>query len=73
MEENMTYSQAMKKLEAIVAKIENGELDIDSLSESLKEAQTLIKLCRDRLYRTDEEIKKMLDDSAAEQSVTPIS
>ena len=69
----MTYSQAMKKLEAIVAKIENGELDIDSLSESLKEAQALIKLCRDRLYRTDEEIKKMLDDSAAEQSVTPIS
>lgn len=36
-----TYTEAMKKLEAIVAKIEGGELDIDQLGDSLKEAQKL--------------------------------
>jgi exodeoxyribonuclease VII small subunit len=57
-----TYEQAMKRLEEIVAKIESGELDIDSLGEHLKEAQKLIRLCRDKLYKADAEIKKMLDE-----------
>ena len=57
-----TYTEAMKKLEAIVAKIESGELDIDQLGENLQEAQKLIKFCKDKLYKADEEIKKMLDD-----------
>lgn len=58
-----TYEQAMKRLEEIVVKIESGDLDIDSLGESLKEAQKLIKLCRDKLYKADEEIKKMLEET----------
>lgn len=58
-----TYTEAMKKLEAIVAKIEGGELDIDQLGDSLKEAQKLIRFCKDKLYKADEEIRKMLDDS----------
>ena len=32
-------------------------MDIDSLSVNLKEAQELIKFCRDKLYKADEEIK----------------
>lgn len=57
-----TYEQAMKRLEEIVTKTESGELDIDSLGEQLKEAQKLIKLCRDKLYKADSEIKKMLEE-----------
>lgn len=57
-----TYEQAVKRLEEIVTKIESGELDIDSLGEQLKEAQKLIKLCRDKLYKADSEIKKMLEE-----------
>lgn len=57
-----TYSEAMKRLEAIVSQIESGELDIDELGNQLKEAQKLIKFCRDKLYKADEEIKKMLGD-----------
>lgn len=55
-----TYSEAMKRLEAIVSQIENGELDIDELANQLKEAQKLLKFCRDKLYKADAEIKKML-------------
>lgn len=52
----------MKRLEAIVARIEGNELDIDELGDNLKEAQKLIKYCRDKLYKADTEIKKMLDE-----------
>lgn len=57
-----TYTEAMKRLEAIVARIEGNELDIDELGDNLKEAQKLIKYCRDKLYKADTEIKKMLDE-----------
>ena len=53
-----TYEQAMKRLEEIVSRIDSNELDIDSLGVNLKEAQELIKFCRDKLYKADEEIKK---------------
>lgn len=57
----MKYEEAMKRLEEIVGQIEGGKLDIDMISERLKEAQTLIKFCKDKLYETDEEIRKILE------------
>ena len=54
-----TYEQAMKRLEEIVSRIDSNELD------NLKEAQELIKFCRDKLYKADEEIKKMLDNNVS--------
>ena len=46
-----TYTEAMKRLEEIVNRIESNELDIDRLGENLREAQKLIKYCRDKLYK----------------------
>ena len=54
------YEAAFAELQSIVNKMENVELDIDQLSEQLKRAQELIKLCKDKLTKTDEEIKKIL-------------
>lgn len=62
MPKEIKYEEALKQLEDIVDKMENDELDIDSLSEQLKTAQKLIKACKDKLTKTDEEIKKILDD-----------
>jgi exodeoxyribonuclease VII small subunit len=56
----MKYEEALHRLEEIVEKMENDELDIDTLSAQLKEAQQLIKFCKDRLTKTDEEIKELL-------------
>ena len=58
----MKYEEAIKELENIVSQIEKNELDIDQLTERLKVAQQLIKHCRDKLYKTDEEIKAMLEE-----------
>lgn len=60
MPKEQKYEAAMRQLEDIAAKMENGELDIDSLSEQLKPAQKLIKQCKDKLTKTDEDIRKIL-------------
>ena len=56
----MKYEDSIKELESIVRQMENDELDIDTLATQLKRAQTLIKSCRDKLTKTDEEIKSIL-------------
>ena len=56
----MKYEDSIKELESIVRRMENDELDIDTLATQLKRAQTLIKTCRDKLTKTDEEIKSIL-------------
>lgn len=55
------YEEAVCQLEAIVNKMENGELDIDSMAAQLKQAQELVKLCKQKLKRTDNEIQKLLE------------
>lgn len=55
------YEEAVSQLEEIVKKMESGELDIDMMSTELKNAQQLIKLCKDKLTKTDEEIKKIFE------------
>ena len=57
-----TYNEAVEKLRKIVADIENGDLDVDILSEKVKEATRLIKLCKEKLYKADEEVKKVLEE-----------
>ena len=59
MEENMKYEEAMAQIETIVHKMENNELDIDELAAQLKTAQRLIKFCKDKLTKTEEELSKI--------------
>ena len=61
MKKTPNYEEAVSQLEEIVKKMESGELDIDMMSTELKNAQQLIKLCKDNLTKTDEEIKKILE------------
>ena len=64
MEENMKYEEAMAQIETIVHKMENNELDIDELAAQLKTAQRLIKFCKDRLTKTEEELSKIQAEQA---------
>ncbi len=58
---DIKYEEAVRQLEAIVDKMERGELDIDSMAGQLKQAQELVKLCKQKLKRTDDEIQKLLN------------
>lgn len=60
MDKEQKYEKAMAELQSIVTKMENDELDVDQLSEQLKRAKELIKFCKDKLTKTDKEIKKIL-------------
>ena len=62
MKEQLKYEQAFQELQAIVRRMENDELDIDQMAKQLKRAQQLIKFCKDKLTKTDEEIKKILGE-----------
>lgn len=66
MKKNFKYEEAVEQLEQIVRKMENDELDIDSLTDELRKAQELIKLCKEKLTSTDAEIKKMLEKEKTE-------
>jgi exodeoxyribonuclease VII small subunit len=62
MMEKLTYTEAKKELETIVAAIESGELDVDALTEKVKRASELIAFCKEKLKKTDEELQKILDE-----------
>ena len=59
----MKYEEAVKELETIVRRMEANELDIDTLSTELKRAQELLRLCKDKLTKADEEVKKVLKNN----------
>lgn len=56
----LTYEEALSRLETLVQKMERGELPIDRMAKELAEAQSLIAMCRKQLIAADEEIQKIL-------------
>ncbi len=61
MEEEIKYEEAVREIERIVRQMENDELDLDSLAGQLKRAQELLKLCRDKLTKTESDINAVLN------------
>ena len=55
----MKYEEAFSQLQSIVRKMENDEYSIDEIAVQLKTAQQLIKFCKDKLTKTEEEILKV--------------
>ena len=62
MQKKMTYEQAMQRLEQLVQEIEQGTLGVDHLIDRVKEAQTLLKFCRNKLVQVEKDIKEILPD-----------
>ena len=62
----LKYSKAIEKLEEIIQKIENEEIDVDELSEKVKEAVTLIKTCKSKIEKAELEVKKVVDGFESE-------
>ncbi|MBR5476042.1 MAG: exodeoxyribonuclease VII small subunit [Bacteroidaceae bacterium] len=65
MKDIKTYSEAIARLESIMSQINGGNVDIDTLSDCLREAQELINFCRDKLFKVDEYVKKILESIEA--------
>lgn len=61
----LTYAEAFDELRTIIESMQNDKCDIDRLAEMTKRASALIAECRNRLTATNEEIRKILAESAS--------
>ncbi len=57
-----SYREAMAEVEEILDKIENEELDVDELAEKVKRVSTLLKFCKDKLTKTNEQVEQILKE-----------
>lgn len=60
MNEIKSYKNAVEELESIVRQMQSPECDIDKLSDYTSRALTLLKYCKEKLFKTEEEVKKTL-------------
>lgn len=62
MEKDITYNQAFTELQTIVNDMEDSNVSIDELDTKIKRASELLKICKDKLYKTEKNVQKILDD-----------
>jgi len=62
----ISYKEAVAEIENILEKIENEELDVDDLTEKVKRVSSLIKLCKEKLHNTEQEVEKILKEMEKE-------
>jgi exodeoxyribonuclease VII small subunit len=58
----ISYREAMAEIEDILEKIENEELDVDELAEKVKRVSLLLKTCKDKLTKTNEQVEQILKE-----------
>ena len=58
---DITYEQAMQRLDALAAKMEKNEIELDEMAERLREAQELMKYCRECLYEAEKNCNSLLN------------
>lgn len=56
----LSYSQAMAEIERILARLEDAQMDVDSLAAEVGRATELIAFCRSRLMKAEEDVNKIL-------------
>jgi exodeoxyribonuclease VII small subunit len=56
------YTEAVREIEEILNEIETGELEVDILAERVRRAGELIKLCREKLRKTEEDLEENLNE-----------
>ena len=58
-----SYEEAMLELEALVRKLESGEMPLDQLLSGYQRGTVLLQFCRDRLQAVEDQIK-VLDEGS---------
>lgn len=58
----MKYQEAFEEIQLIVQEIESGDITVDELSAKVKRAKELIKVCKDKLFKTEDDVNKILKE-----------
>ena len=56
----LSFGEAVSEVEDILADLERENVDIDSLGEEVKRAVELIQVCREKLEKTDAEVRGLV-------------
>jgi len=56
-----SYREAAERLEEILTKIEEGQVDIDELSGLVEEAAALVHLCRGKIEAAEIQVKTITE------------
>lgn len=56
------YSEAMDELSSILLGLESERIDVDEVSLKVKKAVGLIKLCRDKIEKTELKVKRIVKE-----------
>ena len=59
---SVKYSEAIGELNNILSDLESERIDVDEVSVKVKKAVELIKLCRDRINKTELEVQKIVKE-----------
>lgn len=59
---NITYIDAVSEIKNIISEIESDEVDIDLLSEKVNIVASLIKICKEKLHKTEKETEKTFNE-----------
>jgi exodeoxyribonuclease VII small subunit len=70
MSEKPTYTEAFEELQKIVSEIEEGRISVDELSAKVKRAAFLIKICKNKLTSTEEDVNKILNELESKKEET---
>ena len=62
MTEEISYTEAHAELQEIVSEMENSEISIDELDVKIKRASQLLKICKDKLFKTEKNVMEVLEE-----------
>lgn len=62
----MKYKEAMEKLEVILSRIDESEMEVDELAAQVEEATALLKRCRKILLEAEKSVQDSLTVLEAE-------
>lgn len=65
MTNEITYTAAFEELQQIVRDMEDGEITVDELAIKVKRAAELIKICKNKLTSTEEDVNLILKELEA--------
>ena len=61
--ENLSFEESLEKLEEIVNKLENGDVQLDDAIDEFNNAMQLVKICENKLSTAEESIAKIVQDT----------
>ncbi len=59
---DMTYEEALAKIQDIVVELEQKEVSIDELIKKVDMAKQLVDFCQEKLTKTEKDIEKIIED-----------